>query len=155
MPDGVVGIANKIREITIAGIPIGEAALGGGSALILSELTDGLLVPRVPTVPVVAIKAGETYAMHRWGHKAFGAGGARVATLFLGYDTLRTLIPIEKTIKDIIAKIPGVPGAVAATSSNPGNPGPEAAPPPGGNGHQGDAMAILNTHIAAVQGGGA
>ncbi len=152
MADGVVGIAKRIQDIDIAGIPIGAAALGGGSALILSELTDGLLVPRIPTVPVVAIKAGETYAMHRWGHKAIGAGGARVATLFLGYDTLRTLIPIEKTIKDIIAKIPGIPGAVAATSSN---PGPEATPPPGGNGHQGDAMTFLRNSVAAATGGGA
>lgn len=150
--EGVVGIANRIREIDIAGIPIGEAALGGGSALVLAELTDGLLVPRIPTVPVVAIKAGETYAMHRWGHKALGAGGARVATLFLGYDTLRTLVPMEKAIKDVIAKITGAVGA--ASSSNPGNPSPQPNPSPGGNGH-GDAMDFLRTSVMAAQGGGA
>lgn len=156
MADGVVGIANRIRDIDIAGIPIGAAALGGGSALVLAELTDGILVPRIPTVPVVAIKAGETYAMHKWGGKVVGADGARIATLFLGYDTLRTLVPMEKWVKDVIAKITGAVGAQ--------HPGPEKTPSPqpdqseqhpGGNGHkQADAMTLLRTSIAD-QGGGA
>lgn len=149
MSDGVAGIAKKISDIDIIGIPIGAAALGGGSALVLAELTDSILVPRIPTVPVLAIKGGEVYAMHRWGHKVLGAGGARIATYFLGYDFLRTLVPMETWIRDLIAKLPG---GVAVASNN---PGPQPTTNPGGNGHQSDAMAILNAHIATSQGGGA
>ncbi|MBA7597131.1 hypothetical protein ES703_04126 [subsurface metagenome] len=90
--------------------------------------------------------------MHRWGHKVIGAGGARIATYFLGYDFLRTLVPMETWIRDLIAKLPG---GVGATSNNPGNPDPEATPPPGGNGHQGDAMTFLRNSVAAATGGGA
>ena len=149
--DAVVGIANKIREVKIVGIPIGEAVLGGGSALVLAELTDALVAPRLPTVNVAFIKAGETYAMHRWGHKAFGAGGARVATLFLGYDTVRTLIPLESWIKDVIAKITGA--VVPETQTAATAPAPVVvAANPGGNG-QADPMTLLRTSVLS-QGGG-
>lgn len=149
--DGVAGISKQITDVEIMGIPIGAAALGGASALVLAEVTDAILVHRIPTVPVLFIKGGEVYAMHRWGHKVFGAGGARIATYFLGYDFLRTLVPMETWIRDLIAKLPG---GVAAASNNPGNPGPEPTTNPGGNGHSTDAMAMLSAHLTA-QGGGA
>lgn len=151
MSDGVAGIAKQITDVEIAGIPIGAAALGGVSALVLAEVTDAILVHRIPTVPVLAIKGGEVYAMHRWGHKVFGAGGARIATYFLGYDFLRTLVPMETWIRNLVAKLPG---GVAAANNNPGNPGPQDTTDTGGNGHkQADAMTFLRQSVET--GGGA
>lgn len=105
--DGVAGIARKISEVEVAGIPLGEAALGGGSALVLAEVTDAMLLPRLLAVPVFAVKGAEAFVMSRYGHKVVGAGGARVATLFLAYDAVRSLIPMEDWIRNAIAKATG------------------------------------------------
>lgn len=141
MPDGIAGIAERIRQVEIAGIPLGEAALGGGSALLLSELTDGLVAPHLPQVPVAAIKGAEAFVMHRYGHKAIGAGGARVATLFLTYDAVRSLVPLEDWVKKLVETITGVVQPAAASSSSQGGGS-------GGNGYQTDAMDELRTMVA-------
>ena len=142
--EGVSGIANKIRDIQILGIPFGEGVIGFGSALVISELTDGLITPKLPSnVPVVAIKVGEAYAMSRWGHKVIGGGGARMATVVLSYDALRTIVPIDDWIKNAIAKITGGIGLTAGAGAG------YTPPVSGGDGGGGDAMSVLNMHIMA------
>lgn len=149
MPDGIASIANKIREVEILGIPLGEAVLGGGSALIVAELTDAIVTPRLPNVPVAAVKGAEAFIMSRWGHRVFGAGGARIATMFLTYEAVRALIPIDDWVKQLIARITGGGGgneiATATETHNPSSAG--------GNGHSTeDGMDALR--MAVLQGGG-
>jgi len=143
MASGVAGIADQIKSVQVLGIPIGEAVLGGGSALILAEVTDALIAPRLPTMNIGFVKAGETYVMHRWGHKVLGGPGARVATLFLGYDTIRTIVPLEAWIKDVIAKLTGGIAPVPTPDAAAYSPAPTNVTL--------DAMAALD---AAVAGGG-
>lgn len=144
MPNGIAGIAERIRDVQIAGIPLGEAALGGGSALLVSELTDGVLVPRIPQAPVALVKGAEAYVMSRWGHRVIGAGGARVATLFLTYDAVRSLIPLDDWVKRLVEMITGAVGGGTTSDAY-----TSAAQGSGGNGHQTDAMDELRTMVAA------
>jgi len=148
---GVTSIANKVRDIQILGIPFGEAVVGFGSALVVSELTDGLITPKLPTnVPAVAIKVGEAYAMSRWGHKIIGNGGARMATVVLGYDALRTVIPLDDWIRNAIAKITGM---LPLTSTAPNYQTTTAPASSGGSGGGSqDAMSILNMALVASGG---
>lgn len=149
MADGIASIANKIRDVEVLGIPLGEAVLGGGSALIVSELTDAIITPRLPNVPVAALKAGEAFVVSRWGHRVVGAGGARIATLFLTYEAIRALIPLDDWIKQLIERITGSiggGGGVETTSSSESSPSST-----GGNGRV-DGMDAMR--MAVLQGGG-
>lgn len=145
------GVANKIRDVQILGIPLGEATVGFGAGIFVSEVTDGLLAPKLPAaVPVVAIKFGEAYAMSRWGHKVIGSGGARMATVVLTYNAIRAVLPIDTYIRDFVQKllgyIPNAEGAGAGSFQTNPNPGD-------GGGGGGDAMSVLYGHLVA-QGGG-
>ena len=140
------GIAEQIKGIEIAGIPLGEAALGGGSALVVSELTDVFIIPRLgqTQIPGFVVKAGEALVMVKWGHKVIGADGARVAALFLGYEAVRSLIPMEAWIRNAIRRVAGAtaPEGVASSSRS-------SSSSPKGNGHQVDAMDTLRQALTA------
>lgn len=138
------GIAAKIQEAEVFGIPLGEAALGGGSALLVAEMTDVFLAPRMPTIPAALIKGGEAYAMSRWGHKVVGIGGARLGTLFLTWEAIRAAIPLEEWVKNAIGKA----AAAAGGGGGGGSSGSESSP--GGNGHHTtDAMDTLRAAVIA------
>ena len=141
------GIAKKISEITILDMPIGDAALGGASALLVSELTDAFVVGRIPTVPVVAIKAAEAFVMSKYGHKLIGTQGARMGALFLTWEAIRALVPIDTWISNLIS-------SVAGGGSSSGNPSSSSETENlGGNGHSAtDGMTLIRTALAV--GGG-
>ena len=142
------GVANKIRDVQILGIPFGDGVVGFGAALVVAERTDGLITPRMPSnVPVVAIKVGEAYAMSRWGHKVIGSGGARVAAIVLGYDALRTVVPIDTWIKEATAKL--FNNGVLTTTTAPG--GTYTPPAAGGV----DAMNNMRSMLVLASNGGA
>lgn len=146
MGDGVASLAKKISDVEVLGIPLGEAVLAGGSALIVSELTDAIVTPRLPTVPIAAIKAGEAFVVSRWGYRVLGTSGARLASIILTYDAFRALVPLDDWIKQLIEKITGGGGTSAATTSGSGS-----SSSAGGNGHV-DGMDALR--LAVSVGGG-
>ena len=98
MTTAVESIANRIGDIEILGIPIGDAAVGGGTAVLVSEVTDAFLLPRMPTAPMFVVKAGEAYVMAHWGGKLIGGRAAGLAALFLAYSAVRVVVPIDDLI---------------------------------------------------------
>lgn len=141
------GVAKRISEITILDMPIGDAALGGATSLIIAELTDALVIVRLPTVPVVAIKGAEAFLMSKYGHKLIGTQGARMGALFLTWEAIRALVPIDTWISNLISSIAG-----GSSSSSHSSSGYEIENP-GGNGHHAsDGMSLMRD--ALTTGGG-
>lgn len=105
MTTAIEGIANRIRDIEILGIPVGDAVVGGGSAVLVSEVTDAFLLPRMPTAPMFVVKAGEAYVMAHWGEKLIGPGAAKLAAIFLAYSAVRAIVPIDDLISRGLNKI--------------------------------------------------
>ena len=141
------GIAKKISDITILDMPIGDAALGGATSLIVAELTDAFVVGRLPTVPVVAIKAAEAFVMSKYGHKLIGTQGARMGALFLTWEAIRALVPIDTWISNLISSVAG-----GSSSPNPSTSDYETENL-GGNGHSAtDGMSLMRD--ALTTGGG-
>lgn len=137
------GIAKKIEEVELVGVPFGEAVVGGGSALVLAELTSAFVAPRLPTIPTAAILAGEAYLMSRYGSKVVGAGGARLATLFIGWEAVRALVPLDNWVKGAIAKAAGAAQEESSGSDHSNNPG--------GNGHHAsDGMDLMRNAMLAA-----
>jgi len=86
-------------QFEIAGIPVGKAVLGGGLALLTSEIIDGLLAGR--NVPEALAKAIGAWAVKNWGVRLVGPEAALDAAKFLAFDAARSIIPIDEWVKKL------------------------------------------------------
>jgi len=132
-----------LLEVQIMGMPLGKACVGGGVALRGSELGDGLVAPRIEDMlgktwgPAV-LKGGTAWAVKQWGPGLVGKEAADIATLFLVWEAVRSLIPIDEWIKKLFAK------KEESTSTSSQTSGATS----GGNGHASDAMETLRLSLA-------
>ena len=99
------GLLKRASEVEVFDIPLGDAVVGGSLAILTSEVTDAFLLPRIPTVPAALVKAGEALAMVKWGPKLVGNHAAKVAALFLTYEAVRTVVPLDTWISGALKKV--------------------------------------------------
>ncbi|KKM85450.1 hypothetical protein LCGC14_1288900 [marine sediment metagenome] len=140
------GILAPITQLEVFGMPLGEAAIGGGLALFTTELIDAFITKPPDGVPFtrVLVKGVAAFAMVNFLSGPLGSGAAKTAALFLGFSLLRDLLPIDDWIKNVVTGIKAEPegsgGALTATTSHSSNPTD--------NGHQsGDAMVMLRASM--------
>ncbi len=138
-----------LAEVQIMGIPLGQAAIGGGIALLISELVDGIIGGAVTdrlgeTWGPALIKGGSAWAVKQWLPGVIGAKAADTAALFLAWEAIRSLVPIDEWIKDLFKKKEEEESESKGSSS----PSHSSESSTGGNGHQPDAMTTLRTSLA-------
>ncbi|MBA7559165.1 hypothetical protein ES708_00779 [subsurface metagenome] len=136
-----------IMATEIMGIPLGQALIGGGVALIVSELVDGIIGGAVKERMGVEwaealIKGGSAWAVKAWGPGILGAKAADTAALFLAWEAIRSIIPIDNWIKGFFKKEEEKEEESSSSSSH------SSESSSGGNGHQPDAMTTLRTSLA-------
>ncbi|MBA7500040.1 hypothetical protein ES704_02793 [subsurface metagenome] len=140
-----------LAEVEIMGIPLGQAAIGGGVALLISELVDGIIGGAVTdrlgeTWGPALIKGGSAWAIKQWGAGVIGAKAADTAALFLAWEAIRSLVPIDEWIKDLFKKKEEEEESESKGSSSSSHSSESST---GGNGHQTpDAMTTLRTSLA-------
>jgi hypothetical protein len=101
------GILNQVMSFEVAGIPIGEAAVGGFVAIIASELIDGILAKQSKTTKA-ALKLGGAFAAVKFGKGILGNTGSKAVALLLTFDALRDLTPIDEWGNKLANKVSGV-----------------------------------------------
>lgn len=142
MAQAGAGILAPITEIEIFGMPLGEAAVGGGLALFATEIIDAFITAPADGVPMtrVLVKGVLGFAMVQFLSGPLGSGAAKAAALFLGFSLLRDLLPIDTWIKGLVKGMKG-----NTTSNNPGGGNYTESNPSGSNGHDSsvDPMAML------------
>lgn len=134
-----------LAEVEVMGVPLGQAAIGGGIALLISELVDGIIGRTVTdrlgeTWGPALIKGGSAWAVKQWLPGVIGAGAADTAALFLAWEAIRSLVPIDEWIKDLFKKKEEEESESSSSHSRESSSG--------GNGHQPDAMTSLRTSLA-------
>jgi len=102
------GALENISRMEVWDIPLGQAAVGGFSAVFASELVDGFLIKQSTMVRglVKAVMAG---AVVKWGGRILGKTGAQAAAILLAYDAIRLFVPIDQWATRMAT---GVSGAV-------------------------------------------
>lgn len=122
---------STITDMKVWDIPVGEALVGGFTAVFASELIDGVLVKQGDMIKGVIKLAGAGAAV-KWGGRLLGSTGSKALAILLAYDGVRSLIPIDTWAKR---------GATAVSGMVPGGglggfrPNVQGKPAPG-NGHK-------------------
>ena len=142
-----------LAEVEIMGIPLGQAAIGGGIALLISELVDGIIGGAVTdrlgeTWGPALIKGGSAWAVKQWGAGVIGAKAADTAALFLAWEAIRSLVPIDEWIEDLFKKKEEEEESESKGSRSREKSARSPEHSTGGNGHKSDAMATLRTSLA-------
>ena len=138
-----------ILEVEIMGMPLGKAFIGGGIALFVSELIDGMVVPRFEemigkTWAPALIKGFGAFAVKQWGAGLIGKEAADIACIFLTWEAVRSIIPIDEWLKKLFAPKEGASSESSSSSSH------SSESSSGGNGHQPvDAMDMLRVQLSA------
>ena len=119
----------SLEKVTIFGVPLGEAALGGTSALVVNEVVDLIagktgLKAAVPYANAV-IEGFSAYACHRWLGRFIGQKGADVAAVLLTWDAINELINIRGYIR---GAIPGFSATEFGARKMVGNEVPSLSP---------------------------
>jgi len=89
------GALEGISSMKVWDIPVGQALVGGFSAVVVSELVDGFLAKQTDTVKgmVKLVAAG---AVAKWGGRLLGKTGTTALVILLAYDGLRQILPIDE-----------------------------------------------------------
>ena len=98
-----------IMDFEIWDIPIGQAAIGGFSAIFVTEVIDGFMKTQTQNMKgVVKIIGAGVFA--KWGKRIpfINAKGAKVIALLMTFDALRDISPINTWANQIANKISGV-----------------------------------------------
>lgn len=85
---------STITDMQVWDIPVGEALVGGFTAVFASELIDGFLMKQGDMLKGVVKLAGAGAAI-KWGPRLLGSTGSKALAILLAYDGVRSLIPID------------------------------------------------------------
>lgn len=136
------GAVGSITGFEVWDIPVGQALVGGFTAVFASELIDGFLVKQGDMLKGIVKLVGAGVAI-KWGSRVLGSTGSKALGILLAYDGIRSLIPIDtwarKGATMATGMIPG--GGLGGFKENVGG-----APAAGGNGHK--------DYYEALKGGG-
>jgi len=98
---------STITDMKVWDIPVGEALVGGFSAVFASELIDGVLVKQNDMIKGVIKLAGAGAAV-KWGPRLLGSTGSKALAILLAYDGVRSLIPIDAWARRGASAVSGV-----------------------------------------------
>lgn len=123
------GVVGGITQFEIWDIPVGQALVGGFTAVFASELIDGFLVKQGDMIKGVVKLVGAGAAI-KWGPRLLGSTGSKALAILLAYDGIRSLIPIDTWAKRGAGAVSGVipGGGLGGFKPN------VAGEKPGGNG---------------------
>ena len=99
-------MATTVRKAGGQVIPV---AIGGFSAIVLTEVTDGVMVKQKPLVRAI-VKGVTAIAVWRWGKNIpfMGETGKNVAAALIAFDALRDATPISTWASQVANTISGV-----------------------------------------------
>lgn len=114
------GALEGISTMKVWDIPLGQALVGGFSAVVISELVDGFLAAQSGSIKglVKLMAAGVSI---KWGRKLIGTTGATALAILLAYDGLRMVIPIDEWAGKLVGGITPLTGAGLAGKAGMGN----------------------------------
>jgi hypothetical protein len=95
------GVIGGVLDFTVWDIPVGQAVVGGGVAVLFSEVIDGFLVTK-PAYWKAGAKLVAAGAAVKWGSKYIGSTGSKAVALLLAFDAIRQLVPFDLWIKNNI-----------------------------------------------------
>lgn len=110
------GAFSAIGDIEVGGLNIGTPLLGGGAAIIVTEVIDGVLASVGQTgiggisfsepLPAAVIKGLAALAVNSDVVKDFiGREGAEFGAQLIVFDAVRTLLPLDTAIRDLIGRL--------------------------------------------------
>lgn len=100
------GWFSGIMDFEFQGIPVGQAAVGGFAAIVVSELIDGF-ASDMKEWQRGLIKLGVAAVAAKWGGRILGSTGSKAVALLLAFDAIRDLSPIDSWADTIAEKITG------------------------------------------------
>ena len=98
------GIMSGFGGVKFGNIPVGDALLGGASATLVTEVISGLVGTGI-TGALVKLVAGNMLAGMFSG--VMGRGATDSARLFITYDAIRDLIPIDTWTSQLMGGVMG------------------------------------------------
>jgi hypothetical protein len=102
------GVLSGFGGMRFGQIPIGDALLGGASATLVSELISGFVGQGVMGA-LIKLVAGNMLAGAFSG--IMGRGATDSARLFITYDAVRDLVPIDVWVSQLLGGVTGQAGA--------------------------------------------
>lgn len=98
-----------LSKMEIWDIPVGQALVGGFTAVMASELVDGFLKNQQPiTLGVVKLVAAGV--MVKWGKRLLGPTGSKAAAIILAYDGIRQVLPIDEWANKLVGGVTTLTG---------------------------------------------
>lgn len=116
MHQGLEGIS----KMQVWDIPIGQALVGGFSAVFASELIDGFLAAQSSMIKGVIKLAGAGVAV-KWGGRLLGKTGAIALAIILAYDGMRQILPIDEWAGRLAGRIKPLTGGGLGGKAGMGN----------------------------------
>jgi len=107
------GLFAGLGSAKIMGAPIGDALLGGASATLVTEVIDGFVGGGVMGA-IAKLVVGNMVAGMFSG--VLGRPATDAARLFISYDAIRDLIPVDQWTRQLVG---GVGGAAGVAQSQP------------------------------------
>ena len=96
-----------ITKLEVWDIPLGQALVGGFTAVVASELIDGFLAAQSNMIKGVVKLVGAGVAV-KWGSRLLGSTGAKAVAILLAYDGLRMIIPMDEWANRLATGVSGV-----------------------------------------------
>jgi hypothetical protein len=128
---GKPAVLASVTNFKPFGLPFGDVAVGGLSAMTLSYAIDLAMKPvreKLGTrIGDGALKASAAYLANRWGAKLLGPGGAKAATFILTWEAFESLFPEVTTW--VVDHLPAPTGATTSPDKQITEYSPPAPPP--------------------------
>jgi len=105
------GFLSGFGGVRFGDVPVGDALLGGASATLVSEVISGFIGQGVMGA-LVKLVAGNMLAGAFSG--ILGRGATDSARLFITYDAIRDLIPLDQWVSQIMGGVTGAAGVAQA-----------------------------------------
>ena len=97
----------SVMNLEVWNVPLGQAIVGGGVAILATELIDGMLVKQSKMVKGI-IKLGAAGVAVKWGGKYLGSTGSKAVALLMAFDAVRDMTPLDDWMNRIANKLSGV-----------------------------------------------
>jgi len=113
------GALDSLTSIKFMRVPIGQAAVGGITAMVLSSLVEMAMKPVRQQLGTrmgdTALKAVAAYAVNRWGKKMLGTDATKAAVIILAWEAFESFVPEVTTF--VHDKLPAPSGLTTPTFS--------------------------------------
>lgn len=98
---------DKFSRFEVMNVPVGQAILGGFTAVMTTEIIDGFLITQTPLV-TGGVKLVAAAIAGGFGKQLLGKTGATAAALLIAFDGVRDILPIDTWAKSIAVRISGI-----------------------------------------------